>query len=233
MDLIVPYKFSYLVGTVIFFIPWLILFIHRKDVRQEMLFMGTLFALGSALSAYLWWTIDWWHPPTITETRVGIEDLLLGFSNGGIAAVLYEEIFRKRLYIRSKNSHKFGLEILLLLFFFIISVLFWIFHLTSFVASSIGMVILGIILIYLRRDLFISSFINGLLMTLVSMPVYFILIFVSPGWIERVWDFQKISGIMVAGIPAEDLIFYFLFGFLIAPLYEYWKGEYLRRVPSR
>lgn len=96
----IPYKYTYFVGTIIFFIPWLILYLWRKDIRKQMLQLSIWVAIGSLITAYFWWTIDWWRPETITGTRIGLEDLLLGFSNGGIAAVIYEEVFRKRLYRR-------------------------------------------------------------------------------------------------------------------------------------
>lgn len=195
-----------------------------------MMFMGLLLAFIGVLYGFFWWTIDWWHPPTITGTKIGIEDILLGFTNGGIGAVIYQGIFRMRLSKRSKDSHMFGLVMVILLLFFITSLLFWIFHLTSFIATSVSMIISGIVLVYLRKDLFVSSLISGLLLLFVSAPVYFILILVSPGFIEKVWDFQKISGVLVAGIPVEDLVFYFLSGFLIAFLYKYGIGGYLKRI---
>ena len=45
------------------------------------------------------YTLDWWAPLTITGTVVGIEDVLFGFVCGGIATVVYEEIFKKRIKI--------------------------------------------------------------------------------------------------------------------------------------
>lgn len=48
--------------------------------------------------------------------------------------------------------------------------------------------------------------------------------------IEKTWMFQNLSGITVTKIPIEDLIFYFLMGFIVAPLYEYWQGYRLRKI---
>lgn len=101
----IPQQYAYLVGTLLFFIPWTILFFHRKDLRKEMLVMGGIGAVGMLVTQYFW-TVDWWRPLTITNTRIGIEDALLGFNNAGIAAVLYEELFRKRFYKRTKTHDK-------------------------------------------------------------------------------------------------------------------------------
>lgn len=230
MGLIVPYKFSYLVGDLLFLIPWIILFFYRKDVRKEMIFMGLILLFMGLLYEPLWWTTDWWHPPTITGTKIGIEDFLLGFTNGGIGAVIYEVIFRMRLYKKSKEQHVLGVIVLLMLFFSITALFVWLFHISSFIATSVSMITTGFILAYLRKDLFISAFISGFLLVIVSMPVYLILMLLSPGWIEKVWDFQKLSGFLIAGIPIEDLIFYFLVGFLSSYLYKYGSGKYLRKI---
>ena len=76
----IPIKYAYLVGTIVFFIPWLILFLMRKDLRREMLIGSVSIAIVSFLTSLFLFTVDWWHPETITGTRVGIEDLLLGFN---------------------------------------------------------------------------------------------------------------------------------------------------------
>jgi hypothetical protein len=225
----VPYKYTYLLGTLVLFIPWAILYRHRKDLRNEMLFMGLMIGVGSFATAYVWWTVDWWRPYTITETVVGIEDILIGFASGGIAAVIYEEIFGKHMYRKKKDHHELGAICIALLLAFTIGLLFWRFHLTSFTASTIGMIIVGIILISLRRDLIVASLMNGILMLVVVLPVYYIWMFVSPGYIEQIWLYNFLSGIKITGIPIEELVFWLLFGFIIAPFYEYWQGIRLKR----
>ena len=108
-------KYAYLLGTIIFLIIWLILYLHRKDLRKEMIVMSMLVAILGMFSEYLWWTHDWWRPQTITGTTIGIEDLLLGFTNGGIAAVLYEELFKKRMYKYKSRNHNLRVLSLIML----------------------------------------------------------------------------------------------------------------------
>ncbi|MFI5265264.1 MAG: lycopene cyclase domain-containing protein [Candidatus Levyibacteriota bacterium] len=229
----IPYKYAYFAGTVIFFIPWILLYHYRKDLRKEMWVMGILIGVGSVVTAYLWWTVDWWRPQTVTGTIVGIEDFLIGFSNGGIAVVIYEEVFKKRLYKRKKeHTHKAGTTALIMLCFFTIFTLFYLFHSTSFIASAIGMILPTLCLIYFRKDLILTSLLNGLLMVFVSLPMYYFWILFSPGWIEKTYLFNHLTGFRITGIPLEDIVFYFLFGLLIAPFYEYWQGIRLRNVPA-
>lgn len=41
----------------------------------------------------------------------------------------------------------------------------------------------------------------------------------SPGYIEQVWNLPDLSGVLIAGIPLEELLFGFVFGM-------YWTGVY-------
>ena len=206
------FKYAYLVGTIVFLIPWVILFLFRKDYRKEMIFMSFLVGIVSVITAYLWWTIDWWRPETITNTRIGIEDFVLGFSNGGIVAVLYRAIYKKRLSRLIEKTNDTGTLNICLILFFITAFLFWGLNITSFWASTIAMIIAAIYILYTRRDLFFNALASGILMVIVSLPVYYTFIWFFPGFIHKTWMFQYLSGILIIGIPLEDLIFYFLFG---------------------
>lgn len=56
--------------------------------------------------------------------------------------------------------------------------------------------------------------------------VYFLtLIAMFPGYIQQVWNLNAISDILIAGIPIEELMFAFAFGFFWSTLYEHftWK----------
>mgnify|MGYP007100182178 CR=1 FL=1 len=82
----IPTEYGYLLGTLTLIIIWVIFYILRRDLRKEMVFMGLMIGVLSFVSGYHWWTVDWWRPATITGTRVGIEDFLIGFGSGGIMA---------------------------------------------------------------------------------------------------------------------------------------------------
>jgi len=226
------YKYSYLFFDFLFFVPWILLFSHRKDLRKEMLVMGIVIAIGSYLTANFW-TIDWWRPQTISGTRVGIEDFLLGMLNGGVGVVLYEELFRKRLYKRNEKVHEFGILMLVFITLAIFFFSFYLLHFTSFFACIISGALFGFLLLLLRRDLFIPSLLNALLMLSLSLVIYNILIIVFPQFVERTYLFKTLTGIKLTGIPVEEFIFYFFFGLAIIPMYEYWQGLKLRSIPSK
>lgn len=224
----VPQQYTYLIGTLIYLLIWIIFYILRKDLRKEMLIMSIFLTFVGAIGEFLIWTQDWWKPMTITGTIIGIEDLLLGFTNGGIAAVLYEEIFRKKLYKKTTSTTSQTI-IIVLSVFLLISACFWIARYTSFISTTIGLILTGILLIILRQDLLKSSFLNGILMLLISIPVYLIQFLLTPSYATNTWIFTHLSKLTFLNIPIEDLIFYFLVGFVTPSLYEYWKGLGLRK----
>jgi len=67
-----PLCYAYLAGSLVLFAIWLVFFLLRKDLRQEMLTMSVLIGVLSVVTGYVWWTVDWWKPHTITRTIVGV-----------------------------------------------------------------------------------------------------------------------------------------------------------------
>lgn len=200
---------------------------------MEMLFSGILIGGLSVATAYYWWTIDWWHPATITATRVGIEDFVMGFFSGGIMAVAYEVVLRKRLYkVKAKHQHVGALSVLLLLGC-LTSWLFWGVGITSFFASAIAMCIAAAALFWDRPDLIPDGIVSGVLMATLSISFYAVIIFFSPDWITQTYHWEALSGVLIGGIPVEEFVFWFLAGVLFGPFYEYTKSDGLRRLARR
>ena len=193
-----------------------------------MLVMSLIMGVLSVMTSYYWWTIDWWRPLTITGTRVGIEDFIMGFTTGGLMTTLYEVIFKRALYKRKLHHHISGGLTILFLLGQTMMWLFWGIGLTSFWASAVGMFLVAIIMIFIRKDLLFNSIISGILMMLVSTLFYGTVILISPQWLHQTY-LSGLSGINVVGIPIEEFIFWFMAGLVFGPFYEYWQGEKLRK----
>jgi len=193
--------------------------------------MSIIIASIGLYAEYFWWTRDWWSPPTITGTRIGIEDVLNGFVSGGITAVLYEELFKKRIYkYKPYKTHKLGALITIATFFIVSSILFHLLGLRSFIATPIAFLLSGFLIITQRKDLFYDALLTGLCLVLALIPFYLLLEYFSPNFINTFYNFNNLSGIKIFKIiPIEDIIFYFSTGFGVGPFYLYWKGEKLRR----
>lgn len=229
-----PLYYAYLAGSVVLFAIWLVFFLLRKDLHQEMLTMSVLIGVLSVVTGYVWWTVDWWKPPTITHTIVGVEDLVMGFSAGGIMAGAYEVLFRRHLYhIRTKCLHRPHRYSILIQLALVTAWLFWGMGFTSFWASTIALLVGAGVLFYLRPDLFLIGILSGILMAAISLFFYFTIIWLAPDWINHTYQFKTLSRVLVFGIPIEEFVFWFLAGLVMGPLYEYWHGEPLRRGSGR
>ncbi|MBU4216920.1 lycopene cyclase domain-containing protein [Candidatus Parcubacteria bacterium] len=217
----IAYKYTYLIGSLLFFIYWLYLFIKLKEYRQRLLLISLLYAI-LGVTFGLVYTADWWRPETIFGYRVGVEDFLLGFSNAGIAAIWYL-LFLK---IKSRGQASWArIAIPLISTGIITLVLFKMFDWNSFYANSIGILTAIIYILIKRTDLIKISLMSGVMMILISLPIYLLMIFVSPGWVEHTWMLEKLSGILFIGIPIEDFIWYFLVGAMVSIVYPYYSEE--------
>jgi hypothetical protein len=221
--MLIPYKFTYLVISVALMIPWVVFFIQKKRPRKEMLTISSLAAVISIATSYLFWTKDWWRPETITGTIVGIEDVILGFAVGGIVTVAYERVFEKR-YTKYKGSTYYsGIVPYVAGTLALLALLFWATPLTSFYSVVIAILASSVCIFYKRRDLIKNGIFSAFFMTGLFLPYYYAIMIISPGWIERTYLFDTLSGIMITGIPLEELVFWFLFGLWWGPYYEFWK----------
>lgn len=84
-----------------------------------------------------------------------------------------------------------------------------------------------------RPDLALNTLVGGALF-LAFYAVFMVLLLVAaPGYIEQVWNLPALSGVLLRGIPLEELAFGFTFGLYWAGLYEHlsWKGGVARRPP--
>ena len=55
----------------------------------------------------------------------------------------------------------------------------------------------------------------------------------APGYIERVWNLKALSGLAVAGMPIEELLFAVTFGAYWSRVYEHFTWTRLGTSPSR
>jgi len=199
-----------------------------------MLFGGIIVSIAGLIGEYAWYTKDWVYPITFTGTIIGIEDLIMGFFAGGAAIVLYKAIFNKDDY--KANSLGFNSKVVWLvtslLGLIVCDFLFRFFGVFSYYANLLGLGLIAVILLSYRKDLIKEALWGGLLLTAISLPVYWIWFAVFPGIRERYWQFDMISGSYFLGIPYEDVIWWFFVGVVISIAYDEYNGLRLRKVRS-
>lgn len=215
----------------VFLVVWLALFVLRKNTRKEMLVMSLVFAFAGPLADILY-TQDWWRPLSLTNTTIGPEALLVGFMIGGIASIIYEVIFQKRLethkVFKAKEAQRnFSFLSILLISAILFFGSFYLLKFNSLFSTILALLVPTIMIWIKRRDLILDSFGTGIFLVIVASLVYSVLEFLTPGWVHAFWFFKNVPDIIIFNLPLDDIIWYFLAGLFIGPLYEYWQESKL------
>ncbi len=208
---------------------WVIVWLLRASTRKEMLWASILTApFGLTEPIFV---PEYWNPPSLfnlaANTGFDIESLIFSFAIGGIGAVLYE-VFIKVKHIKMSQHemasprHRFHLLALLSPFIAFIPLYFFT-QLNPIYSVTIAMII-GVIAALLCRPDLTSKVIIGSLLFLGLYFVFFLSFnLIYPGIVEQVWNLKAISGILILGVPLEELIFALTFGALWSSYYEHIK----------
>lgn len=217
-------NFAYLAAILLLLVVWFFLLL-KKPYRREMIVMSAIFTPFALLD--FWFLRDYWSPETFLGTKFGLETFLFSFLIGGIAAVVYEE-FRGFNLVKSLRQPTWvltGSALILLLNFLalkIVGVNSMYFLYGVFLAAAIFILVQ-------RRDLLMDVVGSGLLFGLLGFVLYLIYLTLFPNIIQQWWNLKNLSGILVFGIPLEELLFAFGFGMVAGPMYEVWQGYRLAK----
>ena len=199
-----------------------------------MLVISPIFGFLGIIMQYVY-IADWWHPMNITNTLVGVEDFLFGFTEGGIAAVAYQVIFQRRLEIHKVNKKETLKQnkkfiIFFLSTFLILFTLFYLLKINTFY-STVATSVITIAYVWIKRtDLIINSLASGLLLCIFSLPAFIIPELVTPGWIKSAWSLNNFSEAIILKAPLEDIIWFLLIGAYTGALYKFWRDAKLVKI---
>lgn len=171
----------------------------------------------------------YWNPPSLFDlayrTHFDLESFIFSFAIGGIVVALYDWIFKVRYgampyHDRRGPRHRYHLFALLsapvlfftLLIFAPISPIY-----SAFIAMMVG----GFATWYCRPDLKKKMITSAFLFLGLYFLYFLTLIAAYPGYVERVWNLAVISGILIFGVPLEELMFAFGLGFFWSSVYEH------------
>lgn len=170
-------KYAYLIADLFFLGVWLIIFWRVKHLRRPMLIMSLIAASFGPLSE-IWYFADYWKPEVALPLPIigSIEDLLFVFSIGGIGAFAYESLFVRGLC--NCEEKKLKREWFLLVFFAVIGTAMIVFNnilgLNSIFASSMAMLIVAAVMLFLRPDLITNAIGSAFLVAAVMFTIYFL-----------------------------------------------------------
>ncbi|PIQ68389.1 MAG: hypothetical protein COV91_04445 [Candidatus Taylorbacteria bacterium CG11_big_fil_rev_8_21_14_0_20_46_11] len=234
------YTHAYFIGELVMFLPaFLLFFFLRKDLRREMMIAGFVFGLVAFLSEPIF-ILHYWHPEYIFPLSYGnialgsMEDFLYGFLKGGIAAVIFEVLCAKGFYVKRIRTHHwkrtlipiFGAATAL----FIVPMMLWDWN--PIYTSAFTILVFLVALILYRSDLVLEACISGVLVTVLTFIGFKLLLALYPGLIEAWWKRDNLSGIMLSGIPIEEMLESFVVGFFGGPFYEFFNGLRLKKYVS-
>jgi hypothetical protein len=222
-------QYIWLIWSLLLLIPWGLIYflIERKEIKRDMLlvsFWTSLLGLTEPL-----FVPAYWAPPSLfnlaLRTGFDIESLIFSFGIGGIAFAIYYRIFhfseRKMSLSEKHNNHHRYHMFALISAPVILAILLLFTPLNPLHSSIIAMTLGGIFSLYCRPDLKNKMIISAIMFLGLYFVYFLTLIMMSPGYVERVWNLKAISGILIVGIPLEELLFAVSFGFLWSSVYEH------------
>lgn len=233
-------QYAWLIWSLVLLVIWFAVYfsLRSKESKREMLVVSlwtSLLGLTEPL-----FVPEYWSPLSLFDlalrTGFDIESLIFSFGIGGIAVVIYERIFRTRhkqmtSYEQHLSRHQYHLLVLLsapVVFFF----LFIATSLNPLHSAIIAMVIGGLFTWYCRPDLKNKMIVSALIFFGIYFVYFLTLIAMYPGYVEQVWSLKDISGVLIFGIPLEELLFAFGFGFLWSSVYEHITWKRIQSIPA-
>lgn len=172
---------------------------------------------------------EYWSPPTLFNlaelTGFDLESLVFSFAIAGLVSTLYDRFFPGRFHTLEDDAnssprhrwHKIALisPAIIFLTFYLLDWFNPIY--SSIIALSGG----GVFASYCRPDL-VGRMITSALLFGVFYWVFFLsLVWVYPEYVRHVWNLQDISGVLLLGVPLEEMLFALSFGFLWSSVYEH------------
>ncbi len=217
-------QYVWLLWSSAFLIPWALVYLAFPAQRRAMLW-ASLFTMPFGLSEPLF-VPEYWMPPSLfdlaRDTGFDIESLIFCFGIGGIGSVFYNLLVRKipqpvgsdeRHHPLHRHHYK------ALATPFVVFVALYFFPWNPIYPSILAMFAGAVATILCRPDLKRKTWLGGLLF-LVYYAIFLAgLEWSAPGYIDRVWNMEVLSGITVGFMPIEELLFAIGFGM-------YWSGVY-------
>lgn len=85
-------------------------------------------------------------------------------------------------------------------------------------------IFVGLYIIFHRRDLFKIAIISAVILTILTFLWQLTIQIIIPEFILQFWMLENLSGILILGIPIEELLFAFAFGFGESVYYKFMTG---------
>lgn len=222
-------QYAWLIWSILLAAVWLVVYfsLDAEDKKREM-FVVSLWTSLLGLTEPLF-VPAYWSPPSLFDlalkTGFDIESLIFSFGIGGLAVVLYERIFKTRHQLmnmteRHSQHHRYHIWAIASAPIIFIALLVAT-KLNPIYSAAIAMTAGGFATLYCRPDLKRKMLASALIFLGLYFVYFLTLIAMFPGYVQQVWNLKVISGILIIGIPIEELMFAFTLGFLWSSIHEH------------
>lgn len=222
------YDYGYLVGALFWIVIWIAVFFLSPRSRSAIIWTSLIFVPAGPVGEY-WNLMDYWHPHylisiAIGKWRFGVEDIILSFALAGVSAGIFESVALRRGF--SELSRVTSRTLLKMLGWgsvgFLLMTLFsYALPLISIHALLLAITITSFLMISKRKEIFplilplaaIFGFIYWCFYVFFGIPLF-------PGAIEALWDLDATWGIMLMGVPVEELLWAALTMLFAGPVFR-------------
>lgn len=224
---------SFLFLNLLLTVVWVFLFLRDRSTRLEMVVIGATAAIFTPMFVFL-------NLPALpsdglatTYAVVRVADLLFSFLFAGIAAVLFEAVFGKRVRVRMQlfSKKKGAADVWFIQLFLTVTVWAWatvffvfVLETTALQAMVAGALFIGSYMIAVRKDLFWDAIWSALLLATVFFLLYEITYAKETIEFAHTWWLASPSGRLIGHTPLEALLWAAAIGFVLGPLYEFVRG---------
>lgn len=225
--------YAYLIGSAGFLLIWLAVWLRASATRRgQMLRVSAVTALFGLTEPIF--IPAYWDPPTLFDladkTGFDIESLLFSFAVGGVATAIYGALRTTKLITinraeRHRRRHRFHALALA-----VAPVVFVVLAATTNlnpIYATIAALFAGALAAgWCRPDLITKMLVSGFVFLGLYFAFFLTFNAVYPGYIGQVWNLPALSGVLIAGLPLEELLFGFSFGLMWSSVYEHltWVG---------
>ncbi|MBE0476699.1 MAG: hypothetical protein IBX62_06380 [Coriobacteriia bacterium] len=231
-------QYAFLIWSLLLLGIWAIVYLSLRDplARREMLMVSRWTGLLGLTEPVF--VPAYWNPPTLFDlaqrTRFDIESVLFAFGVGGLAVILYEWLLRPehvKVAMADRSARRHRLHSVALVSTPLVFAALWVATpLNPIYSTIIAFLFGGLFTLYCRPDLIGKMVGSALIFTALYFAYFLSLVLVFPDYVRLVWNLPGLSGVLIAGIPIEELLFAFGLGFLWSSVYEH-VGWYRIRAP--
>lgn len=219
------YHYVWLAWASAFLVPWMVLYVANPLLRRVMWRTSVATALFGLTEPIF--VPAYWNPPSLFElaqrTGFDVESIIFSFAIGGIGVTLYNMVTATHLAPiaigrRSEPLHRFHMIALLVapVAFLPLTLLSW-----NVIYAVIVALALGSVASVICRPHLVRTTIFGGVLFFGLYAVFMFGLTRLDGYIPQVWNLPALSGLLIVGIPLEELLFGIAFGLYWSSVYEH------------